>query len=224
MPKSTTKVKPRSVAPAPARPRPVPPVPAPPVSEADRRAARMERKAEARATAVQRARQARIRNIGIGAAAVLVVLGLIGYAWYQEASKPGEHVAMQASPHIPTVQTSHAAYTTDPPTSGPHVPVVPAWGVMATPIPKELQVHGLEDGGVVINYQPDIDKATVDKLTALTQSYDGQVILSPYPGLSDPIVLTAWTRIERLKAYDEAAIRRFVDAYRGIDHHGESGS
>ena len=43
-------------------------------------------------------------------------------------------------------------YRTDPPTSGPHLNQVPPWGVAATPIAKELQVHALEDGGVIIHY------------------------------------------------------------------------
>ena len=30
---------------------------------------------------------------------------------------------------------------------------------------------------------------------------------------------TAWTRIETLSAFDEKRIRRFIEAYRGIDHH-----
>ena len=85
-------------------------------------------------------------------------------------------------------------------------------------------MHALEDAGVVINYKPGIDQATLDKLTALTESYSDKVDLIPYPNLSNAIVLTAWTRIQRLDAFDEAGMRRFIDAYRGIDHHGESQS
>jgi hypothetical protein len=33
------------------------------------------------------------------------------------------------------------------------------------------------------------------------------------------IALTAWTRLEAFDEVDEARIRRFVRAYRGIDHH-----
>jgi hypothetical protein len=33
------------------------------------------------------------------------------------------------------------------------------------------------------------------------------------------IALTAWTRIDTLDGYDERRIRRFIDRYRGIDHH-----
>jgi hypothetical protein len=33
------------------------------------------------------------------------------------------------------------------------------------------------------------------------------------------IALTAWTRIDTMDTLDEARVRRFIDAYRGIDHH-----
>jgi hypothetical protein len=131
---------------------------------------------------------------------------------------------MMASPHIPTAQTPHLAYNSDPPTSGPHINLVPAWGIHDEPIDKEFQLHALEDAGVVINYQPGIDAATLDKLKALTESYPDKVDLIPYPNLSNPIVLTAWTRIQRFDTFDEPNIRRFIDAYKGIDHHGESQS
>jgi hypothetical protein len=59
----------------------------------------------------------------------------------------------------------------------------------------------------------------VAKLTAIVSSYDRQVILAPYPGMKTRIALTAWTRLEAFDEVDEARIRRFVRAYRGIDHH-----
>src|SRR5207248_2820920 len=119
-------------------------------------------------------------------------------------------------------------YSTDPPTSGPHIGSLADWGVHTEPITKEIQVHALEDAGVVINYRPDLDKPTVDRLAALTRSYsdlitsdsiDNHVLMSPYPGLSNPIVLTAWRHIDRLDTFDEARIKSFIDAYKNIDHH-----
>src|SRR3954452_23051248 len=186
--------------------------------------ARLERQAAARAEAARRRRMRTIRNAGIIALlAVFVIGGIAAYA-INEANKPGESISMQPSPHIATVTTAHAAYITDPPTSGPHVADVPGWGVSDTQYAKELQVHALEDAGVVINYRPDLDKATIDRLAALTRSYDKEVLLSPYEGLKDPIVLTAWTRMDKLQTFDEARIKRFISAYRGIDHHKDSGS
>ena len=173
-----------------------------------KREARRQRQMVAQAAARKRRTAGMIRRVAIIAAvAVLLAGGIAAYA-ISEASKPGELVAMQLSPHI-RPDEAHAAYTTDPPTSGPHVPDVPGWTVYTEPITKELQVHALEDAGVVINYRPDLDKATVDRLAALSKSYsdhatnasgsiDNRVLMSPYQNLSNPIVLTAWRRILRL--------------------------
>ena len=92
------------------------------------------------------------------------------------------------------------------------------WGM--TPIVRELQVHNLEDGGVMVQYHcatpcPDL----VAGLTGIVRRYETQVILAPYPGMPTRIALTAWTRLDAFDDFDEARIVRFIRAYRGIDHH-----
>jgi hypothetical protein len=126
--------------------------------------------------------------------------------------------------HITNATDPHTPYSTDPPTSGPHTDAVPAFQVYTEPIEKEKAVHGLEDGAVIINYQPGLDQPTLDKLTELARLYlntpgKSRIIMYPYPNLSHPIVLTTWGRIDRLDTLDEARIRRFIDAYVNIDHH-----
>lgn len=72
-------------------------------------------------------------------------------------------------------------------------------------------VHSLEDGGVVINYRSDLDPAMIGQLTAVVNSYaSDHLIMAPYPGLTKPIVLTAWGRIDQLDTLDEARVRRFA--------------
>ncbi len=108
----------------------------------------------------------------------------------------------------------------DPPTSGSHLAYIAPWGIHTEPIPKELQVHNLEDGGVLVQYHCAPGCANlVDRLRSIVGPYDRQVILAPYPTMDAAIALTAWGRIEKLSAFDEAAIVRFIRAYRGIDHH-----
>ncbi len=185
--------------------------------------ARLERQAQARAASESRRRRQTLQKFAIVAAIAVVVLGG-GFAFYMnEAGKPGESVAQQPSPHVADVNSPHISYSTDPPTSGPHVDRTAPWGVSATPVPNELAVHNLEDGGVVINYSPDLDKATVDRLAELVRTYDTEVLMTAHPGMSTPIALTAWGRIDRLGSFDEARIKRFIAAFRGQDHHAQSG-
>ena len=88
------------------------------------------------------------------------------------------------------------------------------------PIPWEVQVHNLEDGGVIIHYrcdQPCPD--TVAALERIVSAYPTQVIAAPEPRLESAFAVTAWERLVRLDRFDEAAIRQFIEAYRGRDHH-----
>ena len=150
------------------------------------------------------------------AAVVAVVVGY--FAYRAAADLPGLKMPDQGNLHIASETTPHEAYNSDPPTSGPHLPYIAPWGVHTRPIPHELQVHNLEDGGVVVQYScecPDI----VTRLRDIVNPYDRNVILAPYPGMKSRIALTAWTRIDTMDQLDEARVRRFIDAYRGIDHH-----
>jgi uncharacterized protein DUF3105 len=156
---------------------------------------------------------------GLVLAAALVVALTVGYLAFRPAADlPGTRMPDQGNQHIPTASAPHEPYNSDPPTSGPHLSYIAPWGVHTRPIPPELQVHNLEDGGVLVQYScecPDL----VAKARAIVQRYDRQVILAPYPTMKRKIALTAWTRIETLDDFDESRIVRFIESYRGIDHH-----
>jgi hypothetical protein len=169
-------------------------------------------------------RQERRRWAVGGVATALVVAVAVGYFAYRAAADlPGTRAEDQGNMHIATETTPHVAYNTDPPTSGPHLPYIAPWGVHTRPIAPELQVHNLEDGGVLVQYSCDCPEI-VARLREIVQRYDRYVILAPYPSMKARIALTAWTRIDTMEDLDEARVRRFVEAYRGIDHHKAGGS
>ena len=94
------------------------------------------------------------------------------------------------------------------------------WGIHTDPIPNELQVHNLEDGGVMVQYNcPDACPDLVAQLAGVVERYPSLVILAPYPDMDARIALTAWGRIDTFEEFDEARIVRFIEAYRGLDHH-----
>jgi hypothetical protein len=154
----------------------------------------------------------------VGAAAVVAVAVVGWFAYRAAADLPGVKMPDQGNRHIPTAETPHEPYNSDPPTSGPHLPYIAPWGVHTRPIPPELQVHNLEDGGVLVQYSCECPEV-VEKLRKIVARYDRNVILAPYPTMKSRIALTAWTRIETLEDVDERKVTRFIDAYRGIDHH-----
>lgn len=157
----------------------------------------------------------------VGIVAAVVVGGVVGYFAYRSAADlPGVAFPDQGNLHVQTLSEPIPAYNSDPPTSGPHLPYVAPWGVHTEPIPKQLQVHNLEDGGVAVQYNcPTPCPELVDKLTGIVKRYDKQVVLAPYPGMKTRIALTAWTRLDAFEEYDEGRIVNFIARYRGIDHH-----
>jgi hypothetical protein len=161
------------------------------------------------------------RSLTLGATAVAVVVAavLIGWFAYRAAADlPGEKFPDLGNAHIQTASEPHVPYNSDPPTSGPHLPYIAPWGVHTRPITLELQVHNLEDGGVMVQYNCTCPEL-VEQLRGIVSRYDKYVILAPYPGMKSRIALTAWTRLDRLEEFDDKRIRRFIDSYRGIDHH-----
>ena len=156
-----------------------------------------------------------------GLTVAIVAAAVVGYWAYRAAADlPGVKLADLGNAHIELATAPHVPYNSDPPTSGPHMPYIAPWGIHTAPIVRELQVHNLEDGGVMVQYHcatacPDL----VAKLTEIVRRYETQVILAPYPGMRTRIALTAWTRLDAFDDFDEARIVRFIRAYRGIDHH-----
>lgn len=162
-------------------------------------------------------RRTRRRWQAIGLVALVAVV--VGYFAYRAAANlPGTSMPDLGNRHIQSPTEPHEPYNTDPPTSGPHLPYLAPWGIHTRPIVPELQVHNLEDGGVLVQYNcacPEL----VEKLAAIVRKYDKSVILAPYPTMKSQIALTAWTRIDTMEELEEARVRRFIEAYRGIDHH-----
>ena len=181
----------------------------------------MERKKVSNVNPIRPARPGRRRLVASGLTIAVVAAALVGYWAYRAAADlPGMKLADLGNAHIQLVTEPHVPYNSDPPTSGPHMPYIAPWGIHTEPIVKELQVHNLEDGGVMVQYHcatacPDL----VAKLAEIVRRYETQVILAPYPGMRTRIALTAWTRLDAFDDLDEARIVRFIRAYRGIDHH-----
>lgn len=145
--------------------------------------------------------------------AVLLIL-------FNQKDMPGERITvMKDQFHIPDVTSLHKPYSTSPPTSGPHVQNIAQWGVHDEPLPFELLVHNLEDGGVVIYYNDKANEDTVEKLKNIVNKYSDHVLLNSHSELNDPITLTAWGRMDKMNTVDENRITEFIEAYKGIDHH-----
>lgn len=187
---------------------------------------RQRRQAAKEARQAERTRQARkhsIQRVAVRSACVLILAGLAGgLGWWIFQPKPGAYVASQGNAHVAGEATSFR-YSSDPPTSGPHFAGAAAWGVHEQPIPKALQIHNLEDGGVLVQYNCFDCDDLIFRLKDIVRRYPDKVILAPYPGMKSRIGLTAWSYIDAFDQFDEPRILRFIEAHRGIDHHSRYG-
>jgi hypothetical protein len=123
--------------------------------------------------------------------------------------------------------TKQVAYTKSPPFGGSHdVSWAACNGVVyPTPVRSENLVHSLEHGAVWIAYNP--DQVTGDALAALTSKVDGQpyTVMSPYPGLDQPLSLQSWGHQLKLTDPGDVRIDQFITALRvNQNTHPEAGA
>lgn len=172
-------------------------------------------------------RRKRVRAIVITVVTVVVVGSITGVVLLRNASRD-EAVRSLDVQTLPDQGRTHLAsggkytsYNSTPPTSGPHDPSPAPCGVSTEPIPNEVQVHDLEHGVVMVQYRPGLDQAQVQTLASLGRSYSSHVLVAPYPGLTKPVAVTAWTKLMTLDSVDTGKIRTFIDVYR--QHGPEAG-
>lgn len=99
-----------------------------------------------------------------------------------------------------------------PPVGGVHSDIWQNCGIYAEPIDTDNAVHSLEHGAVWIAYQPDLPEEDVIELRDIARD-ENYLLLSPYPNLESPIVLTAWEVQLELESVNDARIKAFINRY-----------
>jgi hypothetical protein len=153
--------------------------------------------------------------VGFGILAVLVLL-----VWFisQDVAENPQGVAdPPAGTEVFSIgEVSHTpdpvVYAQDPPAGGSHNPSWLTCAAYDEPVSNEFAVHALEHGAIWITYQPDLDAASIEDLEGYARR--AEVIVSPYPGLDSPIVLSSWGRQLRLDSVDDTVIDQFYRAFR----------
>ena len=103
-------------------------------------------------------------------------------------------------------------YDRDPPTNGDHDALWQNCGFYSEPIENRHAVHSMDHGVVWISYSPDLSPEEIETLRPYGQ--EPYVIVSPYPGLRAPVVVTAWRNQLDLDGVDDPRLRQFVDQFR----------
>ena len=145
----------------------------------------------------------------IGASVVILIGGWFAVKMMNRSVRTT--VPVQSKWHLASLSDVHPPYNSLPPTSGPHMGSHARWGIHKEPIPDELQVHNLEDAGVMVQYNCENCDGLVRKLEEIVSGYDKYVVLAPYPRLDRTIALTAWGRIDKFDKFDGERRRRCRD-------------
>ncbi|MFI5300983.1 MAG: DUF3105 domain-containing protein, partial [Polyangiales bacterium] len=106
--------------------------------------------------------------------------------------------------HYPIGTDIH--YCTNPPNSGPHYPIWPAYMTWTTPLPQPFLMHAMEHGSVELRYncpsgcadvvaqlQAIIDAQPDDPICDVEAGVRTRMILIPDPDLDVPIAASAWS-------------------------------
>jgi hypothetical protein len=188
---------------------------------------------------------------GIIAGAVIVIFAaaVFGYVFLQSQSKNSREDAL--APFTPTaanpdpstkiagivikqfpgglhvLPSDQVAYTSSPPFGGSHDENWAACNGVVYPnaVRTETLVHSLEHGAVWIAYNP--DQISGDALSTLSAKVSGQpyTVMSPYPGLDQPISLQSWGHQLKLSDAGDIRIDQFIQALRrNANTHPEPGA
>lgn len=104
------------------------------------------------------------------------------------------------------------SYPQSPPVGGDHSAVWQNCGIYNTPVKNENAVHSLEHGAVWLAYRPDLSADEIETIRALARTHT-HVLVTPYEGLKEPVVATAWGTQLRLDSVTDARLARFVATY-----------
>ncbi len=115
---------------------------------------------------------------------------------------------LPAPVHVETA----VSYPQSPPVGGDHAPAWQNCGSYPDVVQNELGVHSLEHGAVWITYRPGLTDADIAVLRAFTVNQT-HILVSPYPSLASPVVVTAWGHQLVLDDVNDPRLGEFIEAY-----------
>ncbi|MFO7661588.1 MAG: DUF3105 domain-containing protein [Chloroflexota bacterium] len=100
-----------------------------------------------------------------------------------------------------------------PPAGGAHDPTWQNCGIYDEPLNTAHVIHSMEHGAAWITYQPNL---APDQIEAIQDKFRGQtyIVVSPYPGQSSPIVMTAWGVQLEVDDLNDRRVNEFIERYR----------
>jgi Protein of unknown function (DUF3105) len=145
--------------------------------------------------------------------ALLVVAAIVVAVVLLVQSQSGDITGIVTYSNLSRNHTEKSVtYAQIPPVGGDHSASWQTCGIYSSPVPNEHAVHSLEHGAVWITYQPTLDGQSIEQLRSLVRGHD-HALLSPYPGLPSPVVISAWGLQLRVTSASDARLARFISKH-----------
>jgi Protein of unknown function (DUF3105) len=157
-------------------------------------------------------RRTRLALIASVATVILLIAGIVGFTVWRDVSTRPTLDAVQTFTVTRDHTTEPVTYEQSPPVGGNHNPTWLNCGVYTETVPNELAVHSLEHGAVWVTYRPDLPAEQVEQLVDSVP--DTYLVVSPYEGLTAPVVASAWGVQLPLTGVDDPRLEEFITEYR----------
>ncbi|MCC7165568.1 MAG: DUF3105 domain-containing protein [Anaerolineae bacterium] len=158
---------------------------------------------------------------------MILITGVVLWQVYGPRETPIETIALAAGECTPAQAMMNygrgdlqegaqlPTYVDYPPLSGAHLNSPLRDGVWRQPAQNDelsRAVHSLEHGRVIVYYNQltDAERTELENLVGS----EGKVIVLPWTGLKDRVVLAAWARWQRCHGVNPQAILNFINSYR----------
>ncbi|SDJ21769.1 Protein of unknown function [Nonomuraea maritima] len=177
--------------------------------------ARRETLQKMRAEQKRKERRAALLMWGSGGFVVVLLVGLVGFYLVKQAEETNldavVSVKYDAGQHV----WNTVSYKETPPMGGEHNNYWQQCDIYEKPIHNEHAVHSLEHGAVWITYRPDLPKAQVDQLKEVAGSTgdSGYMLMSPFPNLPSPVMVSSWGHQLRLTDPGDPKLAAFIKRY-----------
>ncbi|MEQ4716555.1 DUF3105 domain-containing protein [Nonomuraea sp. B19D2] len=177
--------------------------------------ARREHLAKMRAEQKRKQRRAALLMWGAGGLIIVVLVGLVGFYLIKQARETSLDAVANSKYEGGQHVWNAVKYKETPPVGGEHNNYWQMCSIYDKPIHSEHAVHSLEHGAVWITYRPDLPKAQVDKLKEVATSTGQQdyMLVSPYPGLPSPVVVSSWGHQLKLNDPADPKLSAFIKKF-----------
>ncbi len=143
--------------------------------------------------------------------AIMVAVGVIWFTTHGNSDATLSGVVTYSNLSRQHVQGA-VTYPQTPPVGGQHNPVWQNCGIYTNPVANENAVHSMEHGAVWITYQPSLSTQDITQLQNLVRGHS-YALLSPYPGLPTPVVISGWGVQLQVKSANDPRLALFLAKY-----------